>query len=238
MSNIWFRFKQFKVEQDKCAMKIGTDSILLGAWTNCSEAKTVLDIGTGTGVLALMLAQKSDAEIFAIDIDEQSVIQAKQNVNNSPWHNRIHLYNSSLQNFTHSLPSFDIIIINPPFFKNSLKAPDALRTLARHAYTLTHQDILTFCTKNLSQAGKLAIILPLEQGNNFIKLSSQIGLYCIRKCYVKPNPNKEAHRLLLEFSFQKQITQETEIIIETGTRHHYTNENKKLTKEFYLNFKF
>ena len=95
MSNIWFRFKQFKVEQDKCAMKIGTDSILLGAWTNCSEAKTVLDIGTGTGVLALMLAQKSDAEIFAIDIDEQSVIQAKQNVNNSPWHNRIHLYNSS-----------------------------------------------------------------------------------------------------------------------------------------------
>jgi len=87
MSNIWFRFKQFKVEQDKCAMKIGTDSILLGAWTNCSEAKTVLDIGTGTGVLALMLAQKSDAEIFAIDIDEQSVIQAKQNVNNSPWHN-------------------------------------------------------------------------------------------------------------------------------------------------------
>ena len=238
MPNSWFQFKQFKVEQEKCAMKIGTDSILLGAWVNCYNYTNALDIGTGTGILALMTAQKCNAEINAIDIDEQSIIQAQENINNSNWNNRIKLFNTSLQEFNYPTEKFDFIILNPPFFQNSLKTPIESRTIARHTDTLNHLDILTFCKKQLSINGKLAIIYPIEQGNNFIKLLAENGLFCNRLCKVKPNPIKPPHRLLMEFSFQKQNTIESEITIETGVRHHYTDEYKELTKDFYMKFKY
>ncbi len=219
-------------------MKIGTDSILLGAWANCYNKENILDIGTGTGILALMLAQKGNKNIFAIDIDENAVEQAKQNVNISKWKSEIKVLHSLLQEFKTPVLKFEFIITNPPYFSNSLKSPQANRTTARHTYSLTHKDIIEFCKNNLSLNGKLAIVLPVVNENNFIKLSSQIGLSCNRKCFVKPNPKKEPHRLLLEFSFEKQITQVSEIIIENGTRHHYTDEYKQLTEEFYLSFKY
>ena len=238
MPNNWFQFKQFKVEQDKCAMKIGTDSILLGAWADCNGVKTTLDIGTGTGILALMIAQKCDAEIIAIDIDKSSIIEAEENVKNSPWANRIKLYNVSLQLFNSTILKYDFIILNPPFFYNSLKSENNNRSLARHADTLSHGDIINFCKEHLALTGKLTIIFPIEQGNNFIKLCSNIGLNCNRLCKVKPNPEKPPHRLLLEFSFQNQPLVETEITLETGVRHHYTDEYKELTKDFYMHFKY
>ncbi|MBI5539893.1 MAG: methyltransferase [Bacteroidia bacterium] len=238
MPNNWFQFKQFKVEQDQCAMKIGTDSILLGAWANCLESRFALDIGTGTGILALMIAQKSIAEIIAIDIDEKTIIQAQENITNSSWNNRIKLLNTSLQEFKSPIEKYDFIISNPPFFQNSLKAPDESRTIARHSDKLSHEDIIGFCIKHLSDVGILAIIFPVEQGKYFLKLAIENQLFCKRLCEVKPNTSKQAHRLLMEFSLNKQSTEYSEIIIETGTRHHYTEEYKELTKDFYLHFKY
>ena len=219
-------------------MKIGTDSILLGAWVNCFNSKNILDIGTGTGILALILAQKNNENIFAIDIDENAVNQARENVKNSPWSFKINIIHSSLQEFISPIEKFNFIITNPPFFINHLKSPQLSRTIARHAQTLTQKEIIDFCKNYLSNNGKLAIILPVVEGNEFIKIALEIGFYCIRKCFVKPNPTKKPHRLLLEFSFEKQITQESEIVIENGTRHHYTDEYKKLTEDFYLSFKY
>lgn len=236
--NNWFRFKQFTINQDNCAMKIGTDSILLGAWAYCYNTKNILDIGTGTGILALMMAQKGNENIFAIDIDENAVEQAKENVNNSKWESQIKVLHSTLQEFKLPVEKFEFIITNPPYFLNSLKSPLENRTIARHTSSLSYKEIIVFCKNNLSKNGKLAIILPVVEGNEFIKLALEIGFYCIRKCFVKPNPAKKPHRLLLEFSFIKQITPESEIVIENGTRHHYTDEYKQLTGEFYLSFKY
>lgn len=238
LPNNWFHFKQFTINQENCAMKIGTDSILLGAWANCYNKSNILDIGTGTGVLALMLAQKENKNIFAIDIDKNAANLAKQNVNNSRWTSDIQVFHSSLQEFNLPVKKFNFIITNPPYFSKSLKSPQANRTTARHTYTLTHREIIDFYKNNLSEKGKSAIILPVVDGENFIKQSAEINLFCIRKCFVQPNQFKKPHRLLLEFSFEKQITQESEIIIENGVRHHYTDEYKKLTEEFYLSFKY
>jgi len=238
MPNTSFRFKQFAIEQEKCAMKIGTDAILLGAWTNCSDSKTILDIGTGTGVLALMMAQKCKADIYAIDIEEQAIIQAKENIQNSPWKNRIHTFCTSLQNFKSPIKNFDLIITNPPFFQNSLLAPEKARTHARHNLTLTPEDIIDKAQKFLSENGKLCIIWPIEQGVSFIEMAKTKNLFCQRKLSAKPNPYKEFHRVLLEFGFEKTEQISEELIIETGIRHHYTDAYKELTKDFYLHFKY
>ena len=236
--NNCFRFKQFTINQENCAMKIGTDSILLGAWANCYNNSYILDIGTGTGILALMLAQKNNKNIFAIDIDESAVNQAKENISNSPWSSEIKVFHSPLQEYKPQIENINYIITNPPYFSKSLKSPLENRTTARHTYSLTHKNIIEFCKNYLSVKGKFAIVLPVADGENFIKQSAKINLFCLRKCFVKPNPAKNPHRLLLEFSSSKQITQESEIVIENGTRHHYTDEYKKLTKEFYLDFRW
>ena len=238
MPNTCFNLKQFAVEQDKCAMKIGTDAILLGAWTNCSDVKIILDIGTGTGILALMMAQKCEAKIYAIDIEEQAIIQAKENILNSLWNNRIHAFHSSIQDFEAPINKFDLIVINPPFFQNSLQAPDNARTHARHNKSLTPEDIITVSHKLLSDNGRLSIIWPFEQGESFIEMALTRNLFCRRKLLVKPNPTKMFHRILLEFGFENTKTVSEELIIETGARHHYTDDYKELTKDYYLHFKY
>lgn len=238
MPNTWFQFKQFTVKQDKCAMKIGTDAIILGAWTNCSDSKSILDIGTGTGVIALIMAQKSEANVYAIDIEEQAIIQAKENIQNSPWRNRIHAYCTSIQNFKSPIEKFDLIVINPPYFQNSLQTPEKVRTYARHNITLTPKDIIETSKMLLSKNGRLSIIWPFEQGEYFIEMALSTNLFCQRKLFIKPNPSKTFHRIILEFGFEKTIQISEELIIETGTRHHYTEAYKELTKDFYLEFKY
>jgi tRNA1Val (adenine37-N6)-methyltransferase len=238
MPNSWFQFKQFTIKQDKCAMKVGTDSILLGAWASFNEAKNILDIGTGTGILSLMLAQRCNANITGIDIDHESIQQAIENINNSSWKNRIHLCHSSLQEYTPSVEKFDMIISNPPFFQNSLKTPDEQRTNARHNHSLNPEDIIQFAKKWLSSKGHLSIIWPVEQGEEFIKNASDHQIYCNRVTKIKPNSIKPCHRLLLEFSFQNKSLEESELVIENGTRHNYTEEYKDLTKDYYLHFKY
>lgn len=238
MSNSLFHFKQFTVKQDKCAMKIGTDAILLGAWTNCAEAKIILDIGTGTGILALMMAQKCNADIVAIDVEENAIIQAEENIQNSPWKNRIHLFCNSIQNFKVYDKKFDLIIINPPFFQNSLQSPEKARTNARHNLTLSPEEIIETAQKLLAENGRLTIIWPIKQGETFIEIASEKKLFCQRKLLTKPNPGKPFHRMLLEFGSKNKETIIEELTIETGIRHHYTDAYKELTKDFYLQFKY
>jgi tRNA1Val (adenine37-N6)-methyltransferase len=238
MSQTFFNFKQFSINQDKCAMKVGTDSILLGAWANFSNSKKVLDIGTGTGILALMAAQKSNAEITAIEIDKIAAIQAHENISNSIFRNRINVINTSIQAFLESDLKFDHIISNPPFFQNSLTTNIPSRTQARHNLLLNPVEIINATINLITSNGKLSVIWPIESGIKFICQAKLQNLNCLRLTYIKPNNQKKPHRLLLEFGFESTNTIEDTIIIENNIRHHYTDEYKKLTEDFYLYFKY
>ncbi|PLX23788.1 MAG: tRNA (adenosine(37)-N6)-methyltransferase TrmM [Marinilabiliales bacterium] len=237
MPNDYFKFKQFTIYQDRCAMKVGTDGVLLGAWANCENAKTVLDIGTGTGLIALMIAQRSKALIDAIEIDNEAVSQAQENVDKSVWVERINIINQSFQTFQGSVDStYDLIVSNPPYFQNSLFAPDQKRTNARHNANLELEELIIGTKKLLNQDGNFTVILPYLEGNMFIVKAAELGLYCIRQTKVLPKPNREPKRLLLEFAHIKKPLVEQEIIIELNKRHEYSEAYKNLTKDFYLAF--
>ncbi|MFM2293328.1 MAG: hypothetical protein RIS29_3141, partial [Bacteroidota bacterium] len=154
MANPFFRFKQFTVFHDRCAMKVGIDGVLLGCWTNVADTSMVLDIGTGTGLIALMIAQRTDAHIDAIDIDEGAFEQAMINVQASPWSSRLNVVLSSLQDFV-SDKKYDLIVSNPPYFINSLKNPDEQRTTARHTDSLTHEELIDQCIPKLTEGGRI-----------------------------------------------------------------------------------
>lgn len=237
MANNYFKFKQFTISQERCAMKVGTDGVLLGAWADCENAKTILDIGTGTGLIALMLAQRSTAHIDAIEIDQSASEQAGENVTKSPWKSRISVINKSLQQFTEQIDKkYDLIVSNPPFFQNSLYAPNQSRTNARHNASLEYEDILDASLKLLSNNGTLSLILPYLEGTMFIVKAAEKGLYCVRQTNVLPNPGKAPKRLLLEFTKIKKPLVEQEIIIELNKRHEYSDAYKNLTRDFYLKF--
>lgn len=236
MANSWFQFKKFKVEQDKTAMKVGTDGVLLGAWANVAGCHRMLDVGTGTGLIALMLAQRNDeTSVTAIDIDEGAVEQAKGNVSLSAWSDRIEVLKANFSDYkTLNGQSFDHIISNPPYFKRSLKPEKHTRTLARHDDSLTHELLLERSMQLLAEAGKLSVILPYVEGSVFIALAATKGLYCTRKTNVYPTPEGEVKRLLLEFSKQKGPLEEDNLVIEDRGRHGYSKEYLTLTADFYL----
>ncbi|MFC2150997.1 tRNA1(Val) (adenine(37)-N6)-methyltransferase [Bacteroidota bacterium] len=237
MPNKYFKFKQFTIYQDKCAMKVGTDGVLLGAWANCEYGNEFLDIGTGTGLIALMLAQRSNATIDALEIDQSACVQANENVKESPWKERINVINNSIQEFTKSsIKKYDLIVSNPPYFQNSLFAPDEKRTDARHNSNLQYEDIINGAINLVKDDGRLSLILPYLEGNMFILKAVEYGLYCIRQTKVLPKPNREPKRLLLEFMKIKKPLIEQEIIIELNKRHEYSEAYKNLTKDFYLAF--
>ncbi len=216
-------------------MKVGTDGVLLGAWTDVENTSNILDIGTGSGLIALMLAQRSKANITAIDIDKNAVIQAKINAENSQWANRIKVIESDLMEFSNSTnQQFDLIVSNPPYFKNSLETPELARTIARHATTDFHNQIIISSLKLLSDNGKLCLILPISEGNECIRFAQSNGLNCSKKITVYPKFNSDAKRLLIELSKQETTCFESEITIESPVRHCYTNEFITLVKDFYL----
>jgi tRNA1Val (adenine37-N6)-methyltransferase len=216
-------------------MKVGTDGVLLGAWCNTENTSCILDVGTGTGLIALMLAQKSDAKIVAIEIDEEAAMQAKDNSSESKWKNRISIVHTSFQDFTKtSTEKFDLIVSNPPFFVNSLKAPTTNRNLARHTDNLSHKDLLVHSKRLLSENGRLCLILPLTEGLSFIKLAREMNIHCHKLVYVYPRIGVDAKRVLLEFGLAKQQTIESTLTIEETERHNYTPEFIELTREFYL----
>lgn len=218
-------------------MKVGTDGVLLGAWANVHNASTVLDIGTGTGLIALMAAQRNlSAVIDAVEIDETACIQAKENFDNSKWKDRINLYCSSFQQFADNCTKhYDIIISNPPYFNNSLKPADKNRNTARHTDSLPYTELAKGVKRLLSEKGYFSLILPVNEANEFEDIALANTLYCSRKVFVKPNYEKEAIRILMEFT-HNPVTRINEqvLCIETGVRHCYTDEFKELTKDFYL----
>ncbi len=233
-----FKFQQFTVHQDKCAMKVGTDGVLLGAWAK--GGNHILDIGTGTGLIALMMAQRySKAIISAIDIDQDACIQARENVDECPSKDRIHVFHSSLQDFSYQWlserkPLFDSIVSNPPFFVNSLKNPDQKRTLARHADTLPFSDLFRSVSKLLTTDGVFSAIIPTEQIKDFMAEAYLNALYPVRIIHVKTTPPKQPKRCLLAFSPQPHhsIDEQTiNLLTPTGERSDWYQE---VTKDFYL----
>ncbi len=235
MSNSYFQFKQFTIHQDKCAMKVGTDGVLLGAWANCKTAQKILDIGTGTGLIALMLAQRSCATIQGIEIDKAAYEQAKENVASSIWSERINIRHTSFQDFYKSQSTkYDLIISNPPYFKNSQKSPNIERNTARHADKLTSKDILIGSKKLLTENGKLYLILPIDEGIKLIDKAKQNGWHCQQETTVIPRTGAIGKRLLLCFGFDNKKCEKSELVIETNGRHIYSKEYIEITKDYYL----
>ena len=236
MSNQPFKFKQFTVKQDKCAMKIGTDAVLLGAWASLkNNPLSVLDIGSGTGVLALMLAQRSTAELIdALEIDEKAYEQCVENFENSQWSDRLFCYHASLQEFTEEIDDkYDLIISNPPFYQDHYKSENKQRDLARFEDAMPFEHLALCASKLLSDSGIFSVIIPFKQEENFINLASKANLFPNKILHVKGNSSTKTVRSLIEFSFVQSEIKTEELIVETS-RHQYTQNYINLTKDFYL----
>jgi len=236
--NTYFQFKQFRIIQERSAMKVGMDGVLLGAWTKTSGAKRILDVGTGTGLIALMMAQKNHlAQIDAIEIDPEAFQEANLNVQESLWSNRMTLELCSFQKFTERTSrKYDLIISNPPFFKNGVKAPLESRSKARHSDSLPLCDLISGAVGLMVKNGKTALVLPIESLQELQQLADLNKLFISRLCRVKPNPVKPDFRILVELTNSECILQEEELMIEFEKHHDYTPEYKKLTSDFYLKF--
>lgn len=230
-----FRFKQFAIRQQKSAMKVGTDGVLLGAWATINDSLRILDIGTGTGLIALMVAQRTrDTQIDALEIDEPSYNEAKQNIENSPWREQVKVYHSSLQSYSeHSITKYSTIISNPPFFNAGTHSPTLNRKKARHTTQLPFEDLLSCSKKMLSQDGIMALILPYIEGKSFITLAEKFHLYPQRKTEFLSKEGNTPERLLLELSFQKKGMVEDELI-HYDDNGEWTEDYKAVTRGFYL----
>ena len=236
MANNYFSFKQFTVYQDRCAFKVGTDGVLLGACADITTARSILDIGTGTGLIALMLAQRCEAEITAIEPDTASFEQACSNVENSRWKDRIKIINTALQDYFPGSVKFDLIVSNPPFYTDSLPNPDQVKAAARHNILMNNGELLSGVIRLMAEGGRLQVIMPYVEGNILIAEAQGFGLYCVNTLKIKPLPTSEIRRMILTFSREKIKTHESFLTIEHGKRHEFTEEYMALTKEFYLKF--
>ena len=231
-----FKFKQFTVNQDRCAMKIGTDGVLLGAWTSVEHNPfNVLDIGAGTGILSLMIAQRSHAEqIEAIEIDDDAFEQCAENFENSPWNDRLFCFHASLLEYIEAVnEKFDLIICNPPFYSEDYKTQDKSRDLARFSDAMPFEHIIFAVINFLSDKGKFSIVIPYKEEEKYIEEASLIDLFPNRILRVRGNEKSDLKRSLIEFSYSESPINISELIIETE-RHQYTEDYINLTKDFYL----
>jgi len=238
MSNQFFHFKQFSIQQDRCAMKVGTDGVLIGAWVNLSDCdgSNMLDIGTGSGVIALMLAQRcKTAHIEAIEIDKEAASQAEGNASSSIFASRINVKNVSLSDYTQNCNlHFKRIVSNPPYFKDSLKCPDNQRSLARHSDTLSIQSLISNSAEMLAPDGHLALILPFSQKEILLQTAKEYKLFPVRITDVCSREGLQPKRILTELSKKESETIEiNQLVIEISPLH-FTSEYIQLTKDFYL----
>ena len=232
-----FKFKQFTIHQDKTAMKVGTDGVLLGAWVNISDKiESILDIGTGTGLISLQLAQRSSAEtIDALEIEPNAYEQAVENFENSDWGDRLFCYHASLEEFVNKIDNkYDLIISNPPFFSDTYKKLEQNRALARHINSLTFEQLLQDTSKLLSKTGTCAFIIPYQKEKYFLNVAAKNKLFPQRITRVKGNMNTTFKRTLLQLSFTKISPNIDQLVIEIE-RHLYTQEYINLVRDFYLN---
>jgi tRNA1Val (adenine37-N6)-methyltransferase len=234
-----FQFKEFTIQQDKSAMKIGTDGVLLGAWcTVDTYPDSILDIGAGTGVIALMLAQRSDAmTIDAVEVDADGYEQTVENFEKSDWGDRLYCYNATFQEFADEIAAeeerYDLIVSNPPFYTDEYETNNEARNKARFTTSLSFEELNLGVSKILSLLGKYVVIIPFKEEDSFINLAKQHNLFLNRVCRVQGNKLSEIKRSLLEFSFSKTEIKTEHLIIENA-RHQYTKEYIELTKDFYL----
>jgi len=230
-----FKFKHFTIAQDKCAMKVNTDGVLLGAWATIGKAKRMLDIGTGTGVLALMLAQKnSAAAIDAIDIDDAAVIQASQNFAGSIWHHRMMAYNLSLQEFFPGL-KYDVIITNPPYFVDDLKTADERKNLAKHTTALSYEELLQGIKRLLAPNGTAFVVLPFFNLTGFEYIANQHELFFQKITEVIAVAGRAPYLALIEIKDQENTKKRESLTIQQENGD-YTEQYVSVTKEFYLKF--
>lgn len=231
-----FTFKKFSVNQDRCAMKIGTDGVLLGAWTPLiNNPFNVLDIGAGTGILSLMLAQRSNAEqIDAIEIDEDAYEQCVENFEASPWGDKLFCFHAGLDEFVDEPEDeYDLIISNPPFYTDDYKSDNTSRDLARFEDALPFEELIEAAALLLSDNGIFSVIIPYKEEERFVSLCKELDLFPLKITRVKGTPTTEIKRSLLAFCRIEQTPLIDELVIEIS-RHNYTPEYIELTKDFYL----
>ncbi|MEE4176898.1 MAG: methyltransferase [Bacteroides sp.] len=232
-----FHFKQFSLSDQGCAMKIGTDGVLLGSVAANYQASRALDIGTGCGLIALMLAQETKANITALDPEAGAFTMALKNVAESPWPDRIVVLKERFQDFAASVPgTFELIVCNPPYFRNSLQSPDQKRNQARHDDSLPAEDLFKGVSKIISPEGIFLIIVPAEQESEMEILAKKLGMKSRRKILVRPNPGQNPKRIIMAFSPAPGAMLTEALSIETGQRHAYSQAYQALTKNFYLDF--
>lgn len=232
-----FHFKKFSIEQDGAAHRVGTDGVLLGAWADVENCADILDIGTGTGLVALMLARRNEkARITAVEIHPESAVLAQRNFAASPWADRLQLAEVSIQDFARQADfQFDLIVSNPPFFSETVVSPDASRRLGRHTASLPPGDLLAAAKKLLTENGRFCVILPVPEGKHLCEVAVPNGLYCTEEVEIYARPGKPAERLLLRFEKNPYRFERKKLSVyaaEKGT--HYSADFRKLTADFYL----
>lgn len=233
MSNHYFQFKEFKVEQDKCAMKVCTDSCIFGAWITINNSvKNILDIGTGTGLLSLMLAQKHNAKIDSIEIDENAFLQAKINFENSTWKHKLNAILGNVTTFNFDM-QYDFIVCNPPFYQNEMASINTEEKIAKHSLHLSLSSLILSIKKLLKTNGKSAILLPYYRKNEFELLAEQHQFFLEKTIIIKQTNTHDYFRYAAIFSKQKneKIIEETLAI---KTNNEYTAEAISLLKPYYL----
>ncbi|MEO1012062.1 MAG: methyltransferase [Bacteroidota bacterium] len=241
-----FQFKQFTIHQDRCAMKVGTDGILLGAWTSLEKSPDrILDIGTGTGLISLMLAQRSTAETLdAVELDDDAYEQCVRNFENSPWADQLFCFHAGLEEFVEEFreegslktEKYDLIVSNPPFFEPSLKMEEhmkASRKKARFFDSLPFKTLLEGASQLLTVTGSFSVIVPYAEETTFMRLASSFELFPWRRTHVRGIAKSPIRRSLLQFGFQKGKIEKDEIAIEIGPKV-YSKEYRELTQDFYL----
>ncbi len=231
-----FQFKRFSIEQDKCAMKVGMDGILLGAWADVKNVTTALDVGTGTGVIAIMLAQRTtDTLIHAVEIDGLTCEQAAANMSNCPWSDRLTAINASIQEYARQADqTYDLIVSNPPFFTGGTFSNNQNKNNVRHTVKLPHGDLLAAVRTLLAPNGKFCLILPLIEGLRFREVARSYNLYCTKMTEVLPKVDRQVERLLIQFEKKEVALVKDKLVIQNAKTEEWTKEYVQLTKAFYL----
>lgn len=229
-----FHFKQFSIFQDNAAMKVGTDGVLLGAWAQNVQCEKILDIGCGTGLISLMMAQRfPNSHIDAVDVDEKAIDDARINFSNSKWDDRIRLENSNILDLSEE-KKYDLIVCNPPFFEADSRAPDTSRALARSGMDISFLEWINKMKLLLDPFGSIGIIYPITEWNRIKGDIEETGLHIHRYCEVKPTEEKKAHRVLVQLGIEKKDAIIEKVLVIEISRHKYTDEYVRLTRSFYL----